>query len=322
MNAVSQLPAGAVPAFIGLLLVIAVLIEPYIIRRQVPQRLWARLRGKPPPPLPESGGVAIEGAQTRGTMASDKALAATGFGSSWRGATRSRSSWPSALWFVGLSLRPDYWWNLPNSFAILLNFTEVALLAIGAHLCHRQWRHRPVGRRGSGAGGQRRRLLPQGAGHRSGGAQSSSACSPAAPAGVINALLTVGFGLSAFIATLGMYYIARGLAAWIVAGQQLTGFPEGFNLLGRKIVDIFAVFRHRAAVGHARAPSPGGQRADALDVPHRHHRRHHSRLHARSARRSTRPAATAAPPTMPASTPGACASSRWRSRASARQWRA
>ena len=35
------------------------------------------------------------------------------------------------LWFTGLYLRPDYWWNLPNTFAILLNFTEVALLTIG-----------------------------------------------------------------------------------------------------------------------------------------------------------------------------------------------
>ena len=52
------------------------------------------------------------------------------------------------------------------------------------------------------------------------------ACSPARVAGVVNGLLTVGFGLPAFIATLGMFYIARGLAAWLVAGQQLTGFPE------------------------------------------------------------------------------------------------
>ena len=35
------------------------------------------------------------------------------------------------LWLVGLYLRPDYWWNLPNSFAILLNYTELALLAVG-----------------------------------------------------------------------------------------------------------------------------------------------------------------------------------------------
>ena len=52
-------------------------------------------------------------------------------------------------------------------------------------------------------------------------------------AGLVNATVTVGFKLPAFIATLGMFYIARGLAAWFVAGQQLTGWPELFDLLGR-----------------------------------------------------------------------------------------
>ena len=46
-------------------------------------------------------------------------------------ATRSPIILTVALWFVGFYLRPDYWWNLPNTFAILLNFTEVALLTIG-----------------------------------------------------------------------------------------------------------------------------------------------------------------------------------------------
>ena len=71
--------------------------------------------------------------------------------------------------------------------------------------------------------------------------------------GVVNGLLTVGFGLPSFIATLGMYYIARGLAAWIVAGQQLTGFPEKFNLLGRKIADILAYFEVQLPAGTLRA---------------------------------------------------------------------
>jgi ribose transport system permease protein len=57
--------------------------------------------------------------------------------------------------------------------------------------------------------------------------------------GAVNALVTVGFGLPAFIATLGMFYIARGTAAWIVAGKQLTGWTEGYNLIGRKVGDIF-----------------------------------------------------------------------------------
>jgi ribose transport system permease protein len=59
-------------------------------------------------------------------------------------------------------------------------------------------------------------------------------------AGALNAVVTVGFGLPAFIATLGMFYTARGLAAWLVAGQQLTGWTESFNLLGRKVGDILS----------------------------------------------------------------------------------
>ena len=143
----------------------------------------------------------------------------------------------AALWFAGFYLRPDYWWNLPNTFAILLNFTEVALLTIGLTY-----------------------VIAAGDIDLSVGAVLALAGSTAAycvkvlgmdpmaavamgmlagtSAGVVNGLLTVGFGLPSFIATLGMYYIARGLAAWIVAGQQLTGFPEKFNLFGRKIADI------------------------------------------------------------------------------------
>src|SRR5690606_6962836 len=69
VQGMAQLPPGAVPAFLGLILLISVLIEPWIIRRNVSPRLWARLRGKPLPPIIEVGGVAIEGAQTKGSTA-------------------------------------------------------------------------------------------------------------------------------------------------------------------------------------------------------------------------------------------------------------
>jgi ribose transport system permease protein len=72
-------------------------------------------------------------------------------------------------------------------------------------------------------------------------------------AGLVNAVLTVGFRLPAFIATLGMFYIARGLAAWLVAGQQLTGWPEAYNLIGRKINDILLYFRINLPAGPLRA---------------------------------------------------------------------
>jgi ribose transport system permease protein len=72
-------------------------------------------------------------------------------------------------------------------------------------------------------------------------------------AGLVNSVVTVGFKLPAFIATLGMYYIARGLAAWFVAGQQLTGWPEGYNLLGRKVNDILLHFHVALPDGVLRA---------------------------------------------------------------------
>ena len=127
------------------------------------------------------------------------------------------------------------------------------------------------------------------------------------PPGWSTRLITVGFGLPAFIATLGMFYIARGLAAWIVAGQQLTGFPESFNLLGRKLTDIFVYLRHSACRRACCTAS-----AEAVSVQTICH----------AARRDRSPAVVlaytpfgqthlcnrrqpAAPPTMPASTPTA-----------------
>ncbi len=41
VKAVAQLPPGAVPAFLGLVLILAVLVEPWLIRRNVLGRLWA-----------------------------------------------------------------------------------------------------------------------------------------------------------------------------------------------------------------------------------------------------------------------------------------
>ena len=74
VNAISSLPVGAVPVFLGLLLLVAVLIEPYVFRRRVPARIWAWLRGRPPPPAIEIGGIALEGAQTKGSMADRQGL--------------------------------------------------------------------------------------------------------------------------------------------------------------------------------------------------------------------------------------------------------
>ncbi|GAA3096662.1 sugar ABC transporter permease [Rhizobium viscosum] len=235
------LPAGAVLVFLGLLLVIAVLIEPILIRRQVAARLWAWLRGRPPPPAYEIGGVAIEGVQTKGAMATDMALSATGLGKFLARRDALAIILTVVLWLTGLALRPDYWWNLPNTFAILLNYTELALIAVGlTYVIAAGDIDLSVGAVLALAGSTAAYFL------KVLGADPLTAVAmglfAGMTAGAVNAMVVVGFKLPAFIATLGMFYIARGLAAWFVAGQQLTGWPEGYNLLGRKVNDVLLHF--------------------------------------------------------------------------------
>jgi ribose transport system permease protein len=256
VRAIYTLPAGAVPAFIGALLVVAVLIEPYIIRRRVPQRIWARITGRPPPPAPDAGGVAIEGVQTKGAMATDRALSARGFGKLLARRDALAIILTVFLWLVGLYLRPDYWWHLPSTFALLLNYTELALIAVGlTYVIAAGDIDLSVGAVLALAGGVAAYAL------KALGLDPMSAIllglSAGLIAGFVNASLTVWLGLPAFIATLGMFYIARGLASWIVAGQQLTGFSETYNLIGRKVGDILSYFG---------LPQPGGIIGAVADV--------------------------------------------------------
>jgi ribose transport system permease protein len=242
VKATYTLPAGAVPAVIGTLLVLAVFIEPYIIQRKLPQRLWARLTGKPEPVVTDAGGVAIEGAQTTGTRAADLAMNARGIMKFLARRDALAIILTILLWFIGFWLRPDYWAGLPNTFAVLLNFTELALIGVGMTF-----------------------VIANGDIDLSVGAVLALAGSVAAYslkvlgldpvsavllgvfagtlAGGVNAIVTVRFKLPAFVATLGMFYVARGIAAWIVAGQQLTGWKEPFNLIGRKLGDVLAFFK-------------------------------------------------------------------------------
>ncbi len=53
----------------------------------------------------------------------------------------------------------------------------------------------------------------------------------AAVTGLASGLLITGFGVPAFIATLAMMSVARGLANMITDGQQIVGFPPWFNLM-------------------------------------------------------------------------------------------
>ncbi|HZP18689.1 MAG TPA: ABC transporter permease [Bauldia sp.] len=237
VQAMAQLPPGAVPAFLGLILIIAVLVEPWIIRRQVAQRVWARIRGLPPPPPAETGSIAIEGVQTKGTVASDRALNATGLRKILARRDIAAVILAVVLWCAGLYLRPDFWGNLDNSFNLILAFTEVALLSIGLTFVI--------------ANGDID--LSVGAVLAMSGAVAAFSMKSlgydpltslvfgllaGAGAGLVNVLVTVRFGLPAFVATLGMFYTARGISAWIVSGHELFGFPDSYNLIGRKLIEL------------------------------------------------------------------------------------
>ena len=238
--AVTQLPPGAVPAFLGVVLIIAVLIEPWLVRRRAIPRLWAWLRGLPPPLVPDLGGVAVLGVQTRGATVQARGLGKRGIAAFFYRRDAAAMILMIALWLFGLWARPDFWAGLDNSFAILLAFSEIALLAVGLTFVMANGDiDLSVGSVLALSGAVAAVIM------------KDTSWGPLAAvgggllagvfAGLINGWLTAYVGLPAFIATLGTFYWARGLGSSIVAGTQLNGFPESFNLIGRNLYELLDV---------------------------------------------------------------------------------
>ncbi len=258
IQAMASLPPGAVPAFLGLILLAAVLIEPWVIRRKLIPRLLARLRGTEPPPI-DVGTIAIEAPRTHGTN-----LAATEFsarGLRWWLTQREAAAviFMVVLWLLGFWLRPDFWGGLDNSFNLILAFTEIGLMAVGmSYVMANGDVDLSVGAvlalSGSTAAFLMKFMgwapLPAGLGGFAAGLL----------AGCVNGLLATRLLLPAFVATLGMFYVARGVAAWLVAGRQLSQFPESYNLIGRKLIEVLR------AVGHEPAPGWWHDVASALST--------------------------------------------------------
>jgi ribose transport system permease protein len=242
VQAMASMPPGAVPAFLGLILLAAVLIEPWIVRRKVIPRLLARLRGTEPPPA-EVLAVAIEAPRTHGTALAAAEIHARGLRWFFTQRESAAVTFTVILWLIGFWLRPDFWGNLDNSFNLLLAFTEIGLMAVGMTY-----------------------VIANGDIDLSVGAVLALAASTAAflmkfmgwpplaagvtgfmagiLAGAMNGWLATRLLLPAFVGTLGMFYIARGLAAWLVAGRQLSQFPESYNLIGRKLIEVLRYFGH------------------------------------------------------------------------------
>jgi ribose transport system permease protein len=130
---------------------------------------------------------------------------------------------------------------LNNSFNLLLAFTEVGLLAVGMTFVIANGDiDLSVGAVLAMSGATAAFLM------KTMGADPGFAVLAAflvgTAAGAVNGLLATRARLPAFVATLGMFYIARGIAAWMVAGRQLSGFPEGFNMIGRKLIEPLREF--------------------------------------------------------------------------------
>jgi ribose transport system permease protein len=142
-----------------------------------------------------------------------------------------------ALWLAGFALRPDFWASLDNTFSLLLAFTEIGFVATGLTFVMANGDiDLSVGSVLAMSGAVAAFLMKE--------MDFPPLLAVAAAmlsgtlAGAINGVLTVRYRLPAFVSTLGMFYVARGIGAWLVAGRQLSGFSDDFNLLGRSIFDV------------------------------------------------------------------------------------
>ena len=233
----AQLPGGAVQACLGVILLAAVLVEPWAIRGGGAARIWARLRGRESPPPPDLGEAAMAGTQMRGGAAEARAVAARGLRAFLARRDAAAVLLTVALWIIGYALRPDFWASLDNTFSLLLAFTEIGFVATGLTFVMANGDiDLSVGSVLAMSGATAAFLMKE---------------MDVAPlvavivamlvgtlAGVVNGLITVRFRLPAFVATLGMFYVARGVGAWLVAGRQLSEFSPDFNLIGRSIYDV------------------------------------------------------------------------------------
>jgi ribose transport system permease protein len=257
VRSMAQLPGGAVQACLGFILLGAVLVEPWAIRGGGAARLWARLRGQDAPPPPDRGDAAIAGTQMRGGAAEARAVAARGLRAFLARRDAAAIILTVGLWLIGWYLRPDFWASLENTFSLLLAFTEIGFVATGlAFVIANGDIDLSVGSVLAFSGATAAFMMKEM------GAEPLTAVLVAIAAGVgcgiVNGIATVRFRLPAFVSTLAMFYIARGLGAWMVEGRQLAGFPDSFNLIGRNLYEVLD--------GVGIAPGPGMAAAFAQAV--------------------------------------------------------
>ena len=164
VNAIAQLPVGAVPALLGALAAAGgagrALYPAPATDRAVLRRGCAR---RQPPLIIEAAGIAIEGVQTKGTMASDKALTARGFGKFLARRDALAIILTVVLWLIGAVAAARLLVEPAEQLRHPAQLHRAGAARDRPHLRDRRRRHRSVGRRGAGAGRCRDRLRHEGA---------------------------------------------------------------------------------------------------------------------------------------------------------------
>jgi ribose transport system permease protein len=231
------------PIFIGLAIVLAVLLDIWVREEHIFARLWARLHGRILPVRP----TALAASVALGTGGRSVRHGVEGKRwTRWNRFLEQREIGGVILLVLlgtlGYSLRPDYFLQSTNIFNVLRDqIVEVGLIAVGmTFVIINKDIDLSVGSVLSLAAALWAVLVKTYGWNA--WLSAGLALGVGGVAGFINGLLSTKGKLPAFIATLGMLHLARGVAASLAGGWQLTAFPpSSFFLIGRDNSALFGI---------------------------------------------------------------------------------
>ena len=265
--------AGRRSGPLGLVLIVAVhgrtLARP---PARVSPRLWAWLRGAPPPVCPISAASRSPAPRRAAAVGAGARLGKRGLAAFLSRRDAAAVLLTIALWLFGLCARPDFWGGLDNSFALLLAFSEIALLAVGLTFVMANGDIDLSVGSVLALSGAMAAVMMKDTDLGPAARRSSPRSRPGSLRGAINGWLTAYVRLPAFIATLGTFYWARGIGSSIVAGHAAQRISR--KLQSDRAQPLRAAEALGVAPDHglALAGRQGGQRADPLHAAGRAHR--------------------------------------------------
>ncbi|MFQ5794717.1 MAG: ABC transporter permease [Candidatus Bipolaricaulia bacterium] len=224
---VRRLPQVGTLVFIGAIVLLAILIDIWVREERIFARLVARLRGIR---LPERATFGVAG-QLLGTRGQGAAGAGGGarepnlFGRFFQAREAGIVIIVVALWFIGRWLRPDFFASSANTLGVLREIAQLGIIAVGmTYVIINADIDLSVGSVLAFSGVVWSVLVKWGGWNA--WAAAAMVLVAGAVIGLTNGLLSTKLKLPAFVATLGMLFVARGAASWISRGGQLTQFPD------------------------------------------------------------------------------------------------